>query len=176
MITQERCAILFGPVTHSSGSHWRSPLANSFFPIYAVYILLDQLYPLHAAARDNNHQLLRSLLTAGAKVDQMTKASETPLYWAAKKNAVDCVTVLLAHGADPTVAIEDGETPLQRALRKGHSAVVALLEAAIGKKHPSPFFFFLQKKRGERGLSEQKKGDNDYPRTVRHLFWTSNSQ
>ena len=123
MITQERCAIFFGPVTHSRGSHWRSPFANSFFPLYAVYILVDQLYPLHAAARDNNHQLLRSLLTAGAKVDQMTKASETALYVAAEKNADDCVTVLLAHGADPTVANNSGITPLYVAAEKKWSEV-----------------------------------------------------
>ena len=102
--------------------------------------------------RDNNHQRLRSLLTAGAKVDQMTKASETPLYWAAAENAVDCVTVLLAHGADPTVANKKGETPLRIAQLNEHSAVVALLEAAIGK---NPFLFFCQK-RGK-GLSGQKK-------------------
>ena len=123
-----------------------------------MYILVDQLYPLHAAARDNNHQHLRRLLTAGAKVDQMTKASETPLYVAAEKNAVDCVKVLLAHGADPTVANNDGETPLLRAQRYGRSAVVALLEAAIGKKHPSPFFYFLQKKGGKGAIRAKTKG------------------
>ena len=136
-----------------------------------MYILLE--YPLHAAARDNNHQRLRSLLTAGAKVDQMTKASETVLYWAAEKNAVDCVKVLLAHGADPTVANNKGQTPLRIAQDLRHSSVVALLEAAIGKKHPSPFIFFCKIK-GKGGYQSKKKrggGVMITPRTVRHLFW-----
>ena len=83
----------------------------------------------------------------------MTKVGETPLHEAARHNAVDCVTVLLAHGADPTVANNDGDTPLRIAQIKGHSAVAALLEAAIGK---NPFLFFFRQKRGK-GLSGQKK-------------------
>ena len=87
--------------------------------------------PLYGAAEENAVDCVKILLVHGADPTVTDNDGDTPLYVAARKNAVDCVTVLLAHGADPTVANKAGDTPFYIAQGKGHSAVVALLEAAI---------------------------------------------
>ena len=103
---------------------------------YGVALTVTDEYGMtagHWAARGNQPTVLQWLHKHGVALDPRDDAGETPLHMAAENNAFDCVTVLLAHGADPTVANKDGHTPLRIAQDFGFSAVVALLEAAIGK-------------------------------------------
>lgn len=51
-----------------------------------LQIRVDKIYPIHIAARDGNHKLLRLLLRAGADPQQKTSRGETALHIAQQRN------------------------------------------------------------------------------------------
>ena len=88
------------------------------------------LRPVHVAARNNDEVVLRTLLKAGANVNQANKQDNTPLIFATEYGHEAVVRALLAAGADVNQANEDGSTPLIYAAVRGHEAVVGALLAA----------------------------------------------
>ena len=111
---------------------------------YGVALMVTDEYgetAVHEASRGNQPTVLQWLQKHGVALDPRSNSGNTPLYVAAENNTVDCVKVPLAHGADPTVSDNSGNTPLRLARDRDYSAVVALLEAAIGKNQSFPPVF-----------------------------------
>ena len=82
--------------------------------------------------REDRHQLLETLLAAGASLEQRGVNDYTPLHYAATRNDAAAVELLLARGADPSARtrIDDRTTPLEEAERlKCQEAVRALKRA-----------------------------------------------
>jgi ankyrin repeat protein len=73
--------------------------------------------PLHFAARQGHHAAVKSLLEAGADINQVTAGDKTsPLLIAVVNGHFDLAQYLLEQGADPTLASENGVTPLYAVL------------------------------------------------------------
>ena len=87
--------------------------------------------PLRDAARQGDSKAVKTLIAAGADVNQADERGVTPLYIAAAKGRVAVVKELLAAGADANQARTDnGETPLFVAAANGHLSIVKKLIAA----------------------------------------------
>ena len=88
---------------------------------------------LYIACVEGHVDAARLLLDKGAEVDRAMSEGwdkgKTPLYIACQQGHVDAARLLLEKGAEVDRATNWGATPLSIAKRKGHSAVVALLEA-----------------------------------------------
>ena len=66
---------------------------------------------LHVAALYGRSDLCKSLLEAGASIDQLGDASHTALMLASQEQHVETVRLLLEHGADPNRKNAQGLTP-----------------------------------------------------------------
>lgn len=83
---------------------------------------------LAIAANEGHIEVLRVLLTHGAKLNTDIGGSTTaPLYFAAKEGHFDCVDLLLDYGADVNQVQEDGSTALSEAITNRHYRVVERL-------------------------------------------------
>ncbi|MCW5782009.1 MAG: ankyrin repeat domain-containing protein [Nitrospirales bacterium] len=100
--------------------------------------------PLMFSANIKDPQTSELLLSAGAKVNHQANDGTTALIVAAWNGNKEVVQLLLASGADPTIRISQTGGPLNKGLeptdtalsvakRRGHTEVVALLEAAEKK-------------------------------------------
>jgi ankyrin repeat protein len=75
------------------------------------------LAPIHLAARQGFAATVRTLLDAGADVNQLTAGDKSsPLLIATINGHFDVAKALLDRGADPNLAAENGATPLYGAL------------------------------------------------------------
>jgi uncharacterized protein len=73
--------------------------------------------PLHFAARQGHLAAVKSLLEAGADINQVTAGDKTsPLLIAVVNGHFDLAQYLLEQGADPTLASENGVAPLYAVL------------------------------------------------------------
>lgn len=82
---------------------------------------------LHKAARDRDIEKVRSLLRAGAAVEEKSRNGYTPLHLAAGRNARDIAEVLLEAGATVDAGSFSRETALHYAAASGALEVAALL-------------------------------------------------
>lgn len=82
---------------------------------------------LALAARVGDVAAIRSLLAAGADVDQRLDGGRTPLEVAAASGQEATVRALLAVGADPSFESDAGVSPLEAAAAKGHVETAAIL-------------------------------------------------
>ena len=89
---------------------------------------LDLKFPLHAAARTGDVDVMTHLLDGGAEIDAK-KDGATPLFVACEGGIVNAARLLLEKGADVNRALENGATPLSAAKSQGNASIVALLEA-----------------------------------------------
>lgn len=103
------------------------PSDDGFPPLIAT-LTCSQPAP-GTTVRDDVHQILGLLLTAGADVDQRGVNDYTPLHLAAAQGDLATVDLLLAHGADADAMtrIDDYEKPVEIAAAAGHAAVVERL-------------------------------------------------
>jgi ankyrin repeat protein len=82
---------------------------------------------LHSAAAACNRQLVETLLSQGAAVNEKDDNGNTPLHVAANKNCNDVVELLLSKGADMNALNKMGFTPLLSALNFGRTDMGKLL-------------------------------------------------
>ncbi len=97
---------------------------------------INELTPLHIAARYGHFDIVSALLAAGANFDAVDYQGITPLCNAAEEGHAVVVRYLIAAGADFNTAV-DSQTPLYRAARKGHVAVIREL-IAVGAEFNTP--------------------------------------
>lgn len=86
---------------------------------------------LHTAAGAGHADVVRSLLDAGAVVDEADAVGQTPLIHASTSGDAETVALLLSRGADPGTATSGGVTARALAASRHHAEVVALLDAAL---------------------------------------------
>ena len=75
-------------------------------------------------------EVVRALLSAGAKVDLQDKNGVAPLHMACQKGHAEVVCALLFEGATVDLQTTDGHTPLLAACRGGHTKMVCALLSA----------------------------------------------
>jgi ankyrin repeat protein len=88
------------------------------------------LTPLHDASRRNEYWAAERLIEAGADVDARTNTGATPLHLAARSNALTVAHLLMR--ADALMTLDNArETPEKAAHKKGHTAMVELLQSSV---------------------------------------------
>jgi ankyrin repeat protein len=88
------------------------------------------LTPLHDASRQNKYKVAERLILAGADVDARTRTGATPLHLAARSGARGVAHLLMS--ADALITLDNAkETPEKAAQRKGHTAMVELLQGTV---------------------------------------------
>ena len=93
--------------------------------------------PLHAAAYSNAVGLAERLIDLGIDVtDRDNKAGVAPLHVAAEEGHADVAKLLIDRGADVEVHEANGYTALTRAIWRGHTEVIAVLQAQGAKCQP----------------------------------------
>ena len=89
--------------------------------------------PLHAAIereREDRHEVMVALLTAGAPVNVHGTNDFTPAHLAAAREDIEALKILIKHGADLTVRtnIDEYATPLEEAQILGRTKSVEFLK------------------------------------------------
>ncbi len=82
---------------------------------------------LHRAASEGDVERIRSLLAAGAKVNEQGRDGQTALHLAVKGGHKGVVELLIAKGADVNAKDQYETTPLHLAASAGHKEIVQLL-------------------------------------------------
>ncbi|XP_008195018.3 rabankyrin-5 [Tribolium castaneum] len=83
--------------------------------------------PLHLAARHGNETLVRSLILAGARVDDRDAQKRTALHVAAEAGNAPAVSALLQNNSDYDALDIENNNALHVAVREGHLNVVRVL-------------------------------------------------
>ncbi|XP_031218154.1 M-phase phosphoprotein 8 isoform X2 [Mastomys coucha] len=101
------------------------------------------------AAAGGQDDLLRLLITKGAKVNRRQKNGTTALIHAAEKNFLTTVAILLEAGAFVNVQQSNGETALMKACKRGNSDIVRLViecgaDCNILSKHQNSALYFAK--------------------------------
>ncbi len=84
--------------------------------------------PLHAAVAARQPEIVKTLLQAGADVNQPQQQGWRPLHGAAQNGDAESVKILLDAGADRTARADNNQTAADLAMLKGSAAIVALLD------------------------------------------------
>ncbi|CAH2222887.1 rabankyrin-5 isoform X1 [Pelobates cultripes] len=79
----------------------------------------SKLTPLHLAVQAGSEIIVRNLLLAGAKVNELTKHRQTALHLAAQQDMPTICSVLLENGVDFGAADENGNNALHLAVMHG---------------------------------------------------------
>ncbi|KAK0716520.1 ankyrin repeat-containing domain protein [Apiosordaria backusii] len=87
----------------------------------------DGMTALYLAASGGHTRVVKSLLKAGANVNELSKGNLTPLYGAASGGHARIVEILLDNGAKQKHRSDEGDTALDAAVKGGHGAVAELL-------------------------------------------------
>lgn len=87
-----------------------------------------QVYPLHAALSNNNSDIGKLLIEAGAEVNVRQYGGLTPLHYAAQHGNIDLIIILLEQGADISVVSDTGDTAAHYAAKKGFHEIAEILK------------------------------------------------
>lgn len=95
----------------------------------------DGMTPLHVLAEqitgDNDVNIARILIEAGAPIDAVDSATNTPLMRAIRRENVQLVKFLLEKGANKDIAGPGGRTALEIATDTGNDEIIALLQGKV---------------------------------------------
>jgi ankyrin repeat protein len=86
------------------------------------------------AVLNNNPEILKLLLDAGADARAVNAGLETPLHQAATAGNLECARLLLDHSADPDATNLAGQTPLKLAIDAEHEQLADLLRQHHAKE------------------------------------------
>lgn len=86
------------------------------------------VYPLHAALANNNSEISKMLIEAGADVNVIQHGGFTPLHLACQHGNIDLIIILLEQGASVEARNQNGETPSDVALQKGFREIADILK------------------------------------------------
>ncbi len=86
--------------------------------------------------REDRHDILKILISAGADVNIRGAETCTPLHWAARRNDHKAIDILLAAGADPTIRTEIDEyaTPEEEARIVGRSETADYIKKSLEER------------------------------------------
>src|SRR5690606_31773899 len=84
-------------------------------------------YPLHAALNNNDEQISKMLIEAGAEVNVVQNGRVNPLHLAAQHGNIELIIALLERGADVTATTEFGLTAADLAAEKGFHEIAEIL-------------------------------------------------
>jgi ankyrin repeat protein len=84
-------------------------------------------FPIHAASRHRNLDILQGLISQGANMNERDKKGYRPLHHAVERNLVDVCTYLLENSADTEGVDNRWRTPLHHAAALGYIDCVELL-------------------------------------------------
>lgn len=84
-------------------------------------------YPLHAALNNNNDNISKMLIEAGAEVNIVQNGRISPLHLAAQHGNIDLIIVLLEQGADVSARTEYNLTAADLASEKGFHEIADIL-------------------------------------------------
>ena len=68
-------------------------------------------------SRDGREDLLKLLLSHGAKANHSDTYGQTPLFYAARESHCNVMKILIEAGADPDFIDNEGQTPIFYAVR-----------------------------------------------------------
>lgn len=83
--------------------------------------------PLHLAVNAGSEILVRHLLLAGSRVNDVNKHRQTALHMASANNSASIISILLENGVEPDAADEKGNNALHVAVQCGHVEAVRVL-------------------------------------------------
>jgi len=86
-----------------------------------------QAKTLHKAVSDGNIELIKSLISSGADVNEQNNWGWTPLYTAVAIDQGDIVKLLIDKGANVDTPSKEGVTPLHFAVNNGNMDIAKLL-------------------------------------------------
>ncbi|XP_027704657.1 rabankyrin-5 [Vombatus ursinus] len=87
----------------------------------------SKLTPLHLAVQAGSEIIVRNLLLAGAKVNELTKHRQTALHLAAQQDLPTICSVLLENGVDFSAVDENGNNALHLAVMHGRLSTIRAL-------------------------------------------------
>ena len=90
---------------------------------------------VQSGTAENNVEIVREILTAGAVPTRVDAHGRSPVYHAARKGHTSILKVLLASGGLVNITDNNGYTPLYIASQHGHAATVKLLVENGGNVH-----------------------------------------
>lgn len=85
------------------------------------------VFPIHSAVANNNFNITKILLDAGAYPNVCQKSGVAPLHSAAQLGNIEMIILLLEHGAEVTLRMEGGKLPADLAAEKGFLEIADIL-------------------------------------------------
>lgn len=85
------------------------------------------VFPIHSAVANNNYNITKLLLDAGAYPNVCQKSGVAPLHSAAQLGNIELIILLLEHGAEVTLRMEGGKLPADLAEEKGFLEIAEIL-------------------------------------------------
>ena len=98
----------------------------------------SSITPLMKASERGKRDIVKYLLSKGAKVNAKDGDGDTPLHLAARQDAVEILAILLKYGADTKAKNRPGETPLDTAHRSYRARAEDALRAASAAAPAGP--------------------------------------